>query len=202
MLFVLGDVKTLRKSLKIAAVAAVVFLALGAVAFVYACSQNGATANANEQQMGMQNMQTFFWSNNVTLPNNVTMPWGHMRRMPQMQANGLRWTEGLLQNATLSTVNGTVVSEVKGMLVLDTGTGQVRVLLPKDWTVGNEVVNRATLFNGTFASAGQSVTVKVLESDVFNNTNFSINVMMGYEVINATGTHAYAVLPFNIQPHS
>ena len=192
----------MRKSLKIATVAAVVFLALGAAAFVYACSQNGATANANEQQMGMQNMQTFFWSNNVTLPNNVTMPWGHMRRMPQMQANGLRWTEGLLQNATLSTVNGTVVSEVKGMLVLDTGTGQVRVLLPKDWTVGNEVVDRATLFNSTFASAGQSVTVKVLESDVFNNANFSINVMMGYEVINATGTHAYAVLPFNIQPHS
>ena len=192
----------MRKSLKIATVAAVVFLALGAAAFVYACSQNGATANANEQQMGMQNMQTFFWSNNVTLPNNVTMPWGHMRRMPQMQANGLRWTEGLLQNATLSTVNGTVVSEVKGMLVLDTGTGQVRVLLPKDWTVGNEVVNRAILFNGTLASAGQSVTVKVLESNVFHNTNFSINVMMGYEVINATGTHAYAVLPFNIQPHS
>jgi hypothetical protein len=195
-------VKTLRKSLKIATVAAVVFLALGAAAFVYACSQNGATANANEQQMGMQNMQTFFWSNNVTLPNNVTMPWGHMRRMPQMQTNGLPWTERLLQNATLSTVNGTVVSEVKGMLVLDTGTGQVRVLLPKDWTVGNEVVDRATLFNSTFASAGQSVTVKVLESDVFNNANFSINVMMGYEVINATGTHAYAVLPFNIQPHS
>jgi hypothetical protein len=194
--------KTLRKDLKIATLAAVVLLALVAAAFVYACSQNGATASANEQRMGMQNMRTFFWSNNVTLPNNVTMPLGHMGRMRQMWANGFPWTEELLRNGTLSTVDGTVVSEVKGMLVLDTGTGQVRVLLPREWTVGNEVVDRAKLFNGTFASAGQSVTVKVLESDVFNNANFSINVMMGYEVINATGIHAYAVLPFNIRPKS
>jgi hypothetical protein len=119
-----------------------------------------------------------------------------------MRANGFQWTEQLLQNATLSTVNGTVVSEVKGMLVLDTGSGQVRVLLPKGWTVGSEVVGRASLFNGTFASAGQNVAVSVLESEVFSNANFSINVMLGYEAINATGTHAYAVLPFNIQPSS
>jgi hypothetical protein len=196
-------VKTLRRSLKIVGVAAVVVLALGAIAFVYASTQNGFDANADEQmQMSMQNMQTFFWSNNVTLPDNVTMPCGHMRRMPQMRGNGFQWTEGLLQNATLSTVQGTVVSEVKGMLILDTGSGQIRVLLPKEWTVDNEVVGRGSLFNGTFASPGQTVTMKVLESDVFSNTNFSINVMVGYEAINATAAHAYAVLPFNIQPNS
>jgi len=168
---------------------------------VYACSQNGITANSNEQQTGIQNMQTFFGSN-VTLPNNVTIPWGHMTRMPQMRANGLQPTEELLQNATLSTVQGTVVSELRGMLILDTGSSQVRVLLPKAWTLGSEVVGRAALFNGTFANPGQSVTVKVLESNVFSNANFSINVMLGYEAINATNTHAYAVLPFNIQPAS
>jgi hypothetical protein len=194
--------KTLRKSLKIATLVTVALLALGAAAYVYACSQNGATANANEQWMGMQNMRAFFWPKNITLPNNVTMPWGRMVRMPQMRVNGLPVTERLLQNGTLSSVNGTVVSEVRGMLVLDASTGQIRVLLPKDWTVGNEVVDRAKLFNSTFASAGQGVTVKVLETDVFSNANFSVNVMMGYEVINATGTHAYAVLPFNIQPKS
>ncbi|MGA3192377.1 MAG: hypothetical protein ABSD73_07670 [Candidatus Bathyarchaeia archaeon] len=191
----------MRKTLKIAAVAAVLFIALGTVAFVYACSQNGITANSNEQQTGIQNMQTFFGSN-VTLPNNVTIPWGHMTRMPQMRANGLQPTEELLQNATLSTVQGTVVSELRGMLILDTGSSQVRVLLPKAWTLGSEVVGRAALFNGTFANPGQSVTVKVLESNVFSNANFSINVMLGYEAINATNTHAYAVLPFNIQPAS
>jgi RNase P/RNase MRP subunit p29 len=188
----------MRKSLKIASAAAVVFLALGAVAFVYASSQNSLTANADERQMGMMN---FFGWNNCTLPDNVTM-YGHTRRMPHMQANGFQWSNRLSENATISTVQGTVVSEVRNMLILDTGSGEIRVSLPKDWTVGNEVVDRASLFNGTFASPGQNVTVKVLESDVFSNSNFSINTMLGYEAINATGTHAYAVLPFNIQPTS
>jgi hypothetical protein len=192
----------MRKSLKIAAVAAVLFIALGAVAYVYACSQNGATANDNRQRLGFQNMQTFFQSNNFTLSGNATIPWGYMPRMPSMRSNGLYLTEGFLQNATLSNVTGTVVTEVKGMLVLDTSSGQVRILLPEDWTVGNETVNRVTLFNGTFASQGQSVTITVLESNVFSNANFSINEMIGYEAINATGTQAYAVLPFNIQPAS
>jgi hypothetical protein len=190
----------MRKSLKIAAVAAVVVIALGTIAYVYACSQNGATANADEQRMGFQNMQTFFESQNFTLPCNATIPWGYMTRMPPMRSNGLYLTEGFLQNATLSNVTGTVVTEVKGMLVLDTSSGQVRILLPNDWTVGNETVNRVTLFNGTFASQGSSVTITVLESNVFSNANFSINEMLGYEAINATGTQAYAVLPFNIQP--
>jgi hypothetical protein len=191
----------MRKSLKIVAVAAVLFIALATVAFVYAFSQNGAIANANEQQTGIQDMQTFLESN-VTLPNNFTIPWGHITRMPQMRANGFQQIEGLLQNATLSTVQGTVVSQFRGILILDTGSGQARVLLPKAWTLGNEVVGRAALFNGTFANPGQSVAVKVLESNVFSNANLSINVMIGYEAINATNTHAYAVLPFNIQPAS
>jgi len=197
-----GDVKNMRKSLKIASVAAVLFLALGAVVLVYANSQNSLNASYDEQrQIRMQNMQTFLESNNYTMPDNCTMP-NHMRRIPQGQANGFPWTERFLENATLSTIQGTVVSEVKDMLILDTGTGQVRVLLPEDWTLDNEVVGRATLFNGTFASSGQSVTIKVLESEMFSNASFSINIMMGYEAINATGTHAYAVLPFNIQPSS
>jgi hypothetical protein len=192
----------MKKSMKIAAVAAVLFLALGAVVLVYAGSQNSLKANDDEQNLiSMQKMQAFFRSDNVTLPSNFTMRC-HMRRMPQIQASSLGWIKGFLENATLSTVQGTVVSEFKGMLILNTGSSQIRVLLPKDWSVSNEVVDRVKLFNGTFASSGQNVTVKVLESDVFNNVNFSINVMMGYEAINATGTHAYAVLPFNIQPHS
>jgi hypothetical protein len=182
--------------MKIAAVAAVLFLALGAVAFAYAYSQNGVTANTDVQQTGIQSMQTFFESNNAT------MPCGHMRRMAQMRGEGPLWVGGLSENATLSNVSGTVVSEVKGMLILDTGSSQVRVLLPNEWTVGTEVVGRAELFNGTFASSGQSVTITVLESNIFSNANFSINEMLGYEAINATGTQAYAVLLFNIQPNS
>ena len=184
----------MRKSLKIAALAAVLLLVLGAAVLVYGNS-NGSNANDDEQEMNMRNMETFFESNNCTVR-------CRMRHMERLRGNGFQWFERLSENATLSTVQGEVVSVVKGMLILDTGAGQVRVLLPKEWSVNDEVLGRFELFNGTFADQGQNVTVKVLESDVFSNANFSINIMIGYEAINATGTHAYAVLPFNIQPNS
>ena len=192
----------MRKSLKIATVAAVLFIAIGAIVLVYANAQSGLNANG-DQQTTLQNMQTYFESDNQTAcdRNKRTMP-GHMRVMPGMRANGLGSITSFLENATLSTVQGSVVSEVKGILILDTGSSEIRVLLPKAWTVGSDVIGRVKLFNGTFASPGQTVTIKVLESSVFSNTNFSINVMLGYEAVNATGTHAYAVLPFNIQPTS
>jgi len=53
------------------------------------------------------------------------------------------------------------------------------VIIPKEWTVGNEVINSTTLFNGTFVGSGQILTVNVLRSDLFSNANFSINVMLG-----------------------
>jgi hypothetical protein len=192
----------MRKSLKIVTVAAVLFIAVGAIVLVYANAQNALNANG-DQQTTMQNMQTFFESNNQTFCgwDNRTMR-GHMRGMPQMQANGLQSITSFFENATLSTVQGSVVSEFRGMLILDTGSSELRVLLPQAWSVDNEVVGRVKLFNGTFASPGQTVTIKVLENNVFSNANFSINMMLAYEAINATSTHAYAVLPFNIQPAS
>lgn len=190
----------MRKTIKIAIIAALAFLALTAVAIAFAYSQNASLVNANEQQMGYWGNRAYFNSDNSTLQFNGTSPcYG---RGPMMHGNSFTLNEGFLQNATLATVNGTVVSEVKGLLVLDTGSGEVRVMLPQKWTVGTEVVSRANLFNGTFASAGQTVTVNVLESEVFSNTSFSINEMLAYQVTNATGTVAYAVLPFNIQPSS
>jgi hypothetical protein len=158
---------------------------------------------ADEQQTGNQNMQTFFDSNNITLPSNATWP-SHMERGHgrQMMGDGLQLVQMLSENATLSTVQGTIVSQSRDVLILDTGSGQVRVMIPSEWTVGSEVVSGAALFNGTFASSGQTLKVNVLKSDLFSNANFSVNVMLGYEAVNATGTHAYAVLPFNIQPTS
>ena len=192
----------MRKSLKIVAVAAVLFIAVGAIVLVYANAQNALNSNG-DQQTTMQNMQTFFESNNQTFCgwDNRTMR-GHMRGMPQMQENGLQSITSFFENGTLSTVQGSVVSEFRGMLILDTGSGELRVLLPQAWSVDNEVVGRVKLFNGTFASPGQTVTIKVLENNVFSNENFNINMMLAYEAINATSTHAYAVLPFNIQPAS
>jgi len=192
----------MRKSLKIASAAVVSFLALNALALVYAGMQN-SLALADDQQTSNQYVQTLLDSTNVTLPINATWPdhmeGGHGR---QMMGDGLQFVQLLSENATLSTVQGTVISQSRDLLILDTGSGQVRVMIPNEWTVGSEVVNSASLFNSTFVISGQTLTVNVLKSDLFSNANFSVNVMLGYEAVNTTGTHAYAVLPFNIQPAS
>jgi hypothetical protein len=107
-----------------------------------------------------------------------------------------------MNNATLTEINGTVVALVNYMLVLDTEEGHVRIHLPPVWTVNCEVLQREELFNDTFSSVGQNVTVKALKTMLFEGDGFSISVMMGYEIINADSVHAYAVLPFNIEVES
>jgi hypothetical protein len=178
----------LKKSLKIASVVSVLLLALGVVAFVYANSQIGAGKN-NEQSIGISED---FWSTDQ-LPK-------HLKPLQPKQNSGLEWLRKFIAQSNATRVDGTVVSEFNGMLILSTEEGQERVLLPKFWSLDNEVIGRGKLFSSTFSGIGQVVTVKVLKSVLFEKDSFSINVMIGYEIINTTDTHTYAVLPFNIGP--
>jgi hypothetical protein len=179
----------MRKSVKMAAAVTVLFLAFGAVVLAYANSQNALTSG-NEQKAPS------YAANSA--------PQIQSKLKQSVTNNDHPWAKKFLENATATTVNGTVVSEFKGMLILDTDQSEVRILMPQYWSVGTEVVGRGKLFNATysFSSPGENVTVKALESEVFKNSNFGINVMVGYEITNATGTTAYAVLPFNIVPNS
>lgn len=179
----------MRKSVKLAAAITVLFLAFGAVILAYANSQNGSTSSSG------QNLPTY-------MATSATQ--GQLQSLQSIIGKDRQWIKRFLENATITTVNGTVVSLFRGMLILDTASGEVRVLVPKYWSVGTEVVGRWKLFNSTysFSAPGQSVTVKALESEMFENPSFSINVMVGYEITNATGKNAYAVLPFNIVPSS
>ncbi len=168
------------------------FLVLGAVVFVYASSQDSLDTNNSDQLTDM--------ANNGVL--NCTMR-GPGRGMERVLGNELQPINGMLfENATISTVQGTIVSQVRGILILNADSGQIRVNVPREWTLGNEVVSSISLFNGTFLSSGQTVTINVLQTNLVSNASFSANVMMGYEAINASSTHAYAVLPFNLQANS
>jgi len=178
-----------RKSVKLAASVTVLFLALGAVVLAYAASQSASTSSNG------QNAPAYPTTNASQ---------GQLQNLQSIIGKDRSWTKKFLENATITTANGTVVSLFKGMLILDTGSSEVRVLMPEYWSVGTQVVGRWKLFNSTysFSAPGQNVSVKALESEMFENPSFSINVMVGYEITNATGTSAYAVLPFNIVPSS
>jgi hypothetical protein len=169
----------MNKSLKIATVAAVLLLALGCFSFVYASAQtNSSTAN-----------------NGLTTNQQISQ---FIQNHPGVGSGALG---RFLNHATLAEITGTVVSEFNGMLVLSTGSGQVRVLLPKMWSYNNQLLNRTELINSDFVGAGQTVTFKVLKGE-WAETGFSINIMIAYEAVNSANAHAYAVLPFNIETNS
>jgi len=178
----------MKRSLKIASIIGLVLLLLGASVLVYGTMQttndkkdNGPPDNRPPANRPPENR-----------PPSV---------LPGEEHFGLNFEQlkFFLNHATAVKINGSVVALVKGMLILNTLEGHVTILLPENWTVDSMVVNRETLFNGTFSGVDQNVTVKALKSVLFEHDNFSINVIIGYEIINANGIHAYALLPFNIE---
>jgi hypothetical protein len=165
----------MNRNLRIVAVTAILLLALGCFSFVYASIQtNSSTAN---NALTNQQIRQF-------IKNHPGVGLGAFGRF--------------INHANLGEVSGTVVSEFRSMLILSTDSGQVRVLLPKMWSCNNQLLNRTELINNTFAGTGQTITVKVLKGEWVKN-GFSLNVMIGYEAVNAANAHAYAVLPFNIE---
>jgi hypothetical protein len=122
--------------------------------------------------------------------------------MPNIQSLGEFRRELLrrfIANATPVEIHGTAVALVKRMLVLNTAEGQVRILLPPTWTVGEKVLEREDLFKTDYLTIGQNIAVKALKGTLVIRESYSIYVLFGYEIINVSGIHAYAVLPFNIE---
>ena len=205
----------MRKNLIIIAVIGVMLCIVGAVLFASASASANSPPAANvAQQVNIQTPSAVNNQNNPMMPGNWTFPGnftfsnnfgcqGQMRHGLHRQGMfGPQLSGMFLQNATLATVSGSVVTETRGLLLLDTSSGQVSIQVPNQWNIGSQVVPGYTLFNSTFASSGQTVTLKVLESNIFGNTSFNLNEMVGYQATNATGTIATAVLPFNITPAS
>ncbi len=189
----------MKKGLKIASITVIVLLLLGVGVLAYGIPK---TVADKEQCCPPDNRPPDNRPPDNRPPKNCTpIIWPPMPRWPECYPKPELFKR-LMANATLVEINGTVVALVNDMLVLDTEEGHVRIHLPKVWTVNYEVMQREELFNGTFSSVGQSVTVKALKTVLFEGDGFSVTVMMGYEIINADSAHAYAVLPFNIEAES
>jgi len=174
----------LKKSLKAASITAILLLLIGVIVVAYGNPQT-------DKEKGRP-------PDNRPPMNRPPVDCAPMPQPPEGIPRLIRYRR-LIANATPTEINGTVVAVVRNMLVLDTDEGHVRIHLPPVWTVNSEVMEREELFNNTFSTVGQEVTVMVLKTVVFENDDLTINLMMGYEIVNAAEVHAYAALPFNIE---
>jgi hypothetical protein len=213
----------MRKKIVILTAAITLIAVVGAIVFANASTAvTTQTSNQQSTAQTMQYMEPFFGQNhntyfndpaflgnltapdNITLPGNFAGPGNFMRGMHErrMMGSGPEFSGYATENATTATIEGSIVTEYRNLLILNTTAGQITVQVPREWTVDSQIISGAELFNGTFASSGQTITLQVLENNLFSNTSFSINQMLCYAATNATGATANAVLPFNIQPSS
>jgi len=104
-----------------------------------------------------------------------------------------------LNHSEPTEVDGAAVALFKNMLIVDTGEGQIRIHLPQAWTVNGEVTMREELFESGYLSEGETIIVKALRADVIDKQGLCVYLLLGYEIINESSVHAYAILPFNIE---
>lgn len=118
------------------------------------------------------------------------------RCKPRVKARLVWW---FLNHSEPTEVNGAAVALFKNMLILDTAEGQIRIHLPRAWTVNGEVMMREELFESSYLSEGENITAKALRADVIDKQGLCVYLLLGYEIINQSTLHAYAILPFNIE---
>jgi len=118
------------------------------------------------------------------------------RRKPWLKAR-LGWR--FLNHSEPVEVEGAIVTLLRGMLVVNTAEGQIRIHLPKEWIVDEELMMREELFENGYLSVGETITVKTLRGNMIDKEGLRIYLLLGYEIIDESSVHAYAALPFNIE---
>lgn len=123
-------------------------------------------------------------------------PRGDLQRNLRFRRHPMLWLR-LLRNGEPVTVEGTIVNFTRHMLILDTGEGQIRVIVPSLWSTEEETITIHEAFDEGILSPGDSVTVNALRWDI-REEELTVYALFGYEISYDEGT-LYAVLPINIE---
>ena len=111
----------------------------------------------------------------------------------------VRFVKWFLNNSEPVEIEGTAVNLSGKMLIVNMTEDQIRVNLPAEWTVGDELILREELFASGYLSEGENISVKALEANLINKEGLRIYLLVGYEIIDDSGVHAYANLRVNIE---
>jgi len=116
----------------------------------------------------------------------------------ELQRSAAAW---FFKDAEVVTIDGTVVTHLRNILVVDSDGKRLNILLPPQWSVNSEdkVLNISAIFKENYIKAGDTVTITALERTVKNEKGVSISFIVAYEIVDeTTNNHLYAILPFNI----
>jgi hypothetical protein len=136
---------------------------------------------------------------NEELGNAVTIAEIQQGRPWRLAAIKVRLARWFMNHSEPVEIEGTAVYLSENMLIVNTIDDQIRVHLPADWTVSDELVLREELFASGYLSEGEDITIKALGANLIDEEGFRIYLIVGYEIINPSGVHAYANLCVNIE---
>jgi hypothetical protein len=103
----------------------------------------------------------------------------------------------IIKNGSAVEVQGTVTFAGLRILVIETASGEINVVIPPRWVVGGTNMTSSDLFDGDPYSVGSSVTLKTLEAEKAF-TGYTVKIYFAYE-IEGDGVVARALIPFNIE---
>jgi len=116
----------------------------------------------------------------------------------ELQRSVAAW---FFKEAEVVTIDGTVVTHLRNILVVKPEGKRLNILLPPQWSVNTEdkVLNISAIFKENYIKAGDTVTITALERTVKNEKGVSVSFILAYEIVDeTTNNHLYAILPFNI----
>jgi hypothetical protein len=100
-----------------------------------------------------------------------------------------------LKNAEPTQVEGTVVALAQKKLVLNIDEEQIRVNMPIQWTMENEVLTIRELYESHLE--GNDITIDALEASIVDKDGLSIKILVSYE-LSTSEIEASACLKINI----
>jgi hypothetical protein len=103
----------------------------------------------------------------------------------------------VIKNGSAVDVQGTVVFAGPRILVIETSSGDVNIIMPPRWLVGGTNVTSKDLFDGEPYGVGSLVTLKTLGVEKAF-TGYTVKIYFAYEV-EGDGVVARALIPFNIE---
>jgi hypothetical protein len=103
----------------------------------------------------------------------------------------------VIKNGSAVDVQGTVVFAGPRILVIETSSGDVNIIMPPRWLVGGTNVTSKDLFDGEPYGVSSSVTLKTLWAEKAF-TGYTVKIYFAYEV-EGDGVVARALIPFNIE---
>jgi hypothetical protein len=103
----------------------------------------------------------------------------------------------LIKNGSAVEVQGTVTFAGPRILVIETASGEINVVIPPRWLMGGTNMTSSNLFDGDPWGVGSSVTLKTLKAEKAF-IGYTVKIYFAYE-IGRSGVVARALIPFNIE---